>query len=75
MYILARGGKVILITDSQGDKEVDDSFLRRLKQRTCQVYSTNNFYNTGSTLSYYVAVLKGTDVDQPRNLAKSVTVE
>ncbi|MNC78158.1 Glutamine--fructose-6-phosphate aminotransferase [isomerizing] [compost metagenome] len=26
-------------------------------------------------LSYYVAVLKGTDVDQPRNLAKSVTVE
>ena len=30
---------------------------------------------TGTLLSYYVADLRGTDVDQPRNLAKSVTVE
>ncbi len=74
--ILARGGKVILITDSQGDKEVDDSSLRRLVLKNLPEFIQPIIFTIPvQLLAYYVAVLKGTDVDQPRNLAKSVTVE
>ncbi len=74
--ILARGGKVILITDSQGDKEVDDSSMKRLVLKNLPEFIQPIIFTIPvQLLAYYVAVLKGTDVDQPRNLAKSVTVE
>ena len=74
--ILARGGKVILITDSKGDKEVDNSSLKRLVLKNLPEFVQPIIFTIPvQLLAYYVAVLKGTDVDQPRNLAKSVTVE
>ncbi len=74
--ILARGGKVILITDSRGDKEVEDSSMKRLVLNNLPEFVQPIIFTIPvQLLAYYVAVLKGTDVDQPRNLAKSVTVE
>ncbi len=74
--ILARGGKVILITDKKGDKEVDDKNLKRIVVNNFQEFVLPIIFSLPvQLLAYYVAVLKGTDVDQPRNLAKSVTVE
>ena len=74
--ILARGGKVILITDKKGDKEVDDKNLKRIVINNTQEFVQPIILCLPvQLLAYYVAVLKGTDVDQPRNLAKSVTVE
>ena len=74
--ILARGGKVILITDTKGDKEIDDKNLKRLVLKNFHEFVQPIIFSLPvQLLSYYVGVLKGTDVDQPRNLAKSVTVE
>ena len=74
--ILARGGKVILITDTNGDKEIDDKNLKRLVLKNLHEFVQPIIFTLPvQLLSYYVGVLKGTDVDQPRNLAKSVTVE
>ena len=74
--ILARGGKVILITDKKGSKEVDDKSLTRIVINNLQEFVQPILFSLPvQLLAYYVAVLKGTDVDQPRNLAKSVTVE
>jgi glucosamine--fructose-6-phosphate aminotransferase (isomerizing) len=74
--VKARGARIILISDAAGIKEagerVDD---------TIRVPDGNGFSLPILTaiplqlLAYYVALAKGTDVDQPRNLAKSVTVE
>lgn len=74
--VKARGGKVYLITDESLHKEIND-----LAHEVFFVPSTHElltpllFTVPTQLLAYYVAVEKGTDVDQPRNLAKSVTVE
>jgi glucosamine--fructose-6-phosphate aminotransferase (isomerizing) len=73
--VIARGGRVIAIC-SEGDEEV-----RRKAEVTLEVPVNGEFLTPIllsvplQLLAYHVAVLKGTDVDQPRNLAKSVTVE
>ena len=72
--VKARGGRVIVITDSPeslADK-VDD-----LLEVPAAHHTLSPFVNVLplQLLAYHVAVLKGCDVDQPRNLAKSVTVE
>lgn len=73
--VLARGGKVIVLT-SEGDKTHS-----KFTEYIIEVPNINCYYDAIiSTIplqlfAYYCAVLKGTDVDQPRNLAKSVTVE
>ncbi len=74
--IMARGASVILITDRKGDK----AFQGQLKFRLILPEVAPFMHPLLCTvpvqlLAYYTAVLKGTDVDQPRNLAKSVTVE
>jgi glucosamine--fructose-6-phosphate aminotransferase (isomerizing) len=72
---MARGGKILLISDARGVAQAGpvwnsitvpdaDPFLAPL------IYAI-----PVQLLAYYAAVAKGTDVDQPRNLAKSVTVE
>ena len=74
--ILARGGKVILITDQKGDNEIDEkNFKKIVINNVSEFVQPIIFSLPAQLLAYFVAVLKGTDVDQPRNLAKSVTVE
>ena len=74
--ILARGGKVILITDQSGNKEVDDKSVKKIVLPDVNEFVQPILYSIPVQLiAYFVAVKKRTDVDQPRNLAKSVTVE
>lgn len=70
--IKARGGHVIVVTDSQDALEVESliPIKTELKLLTPLVFNV-----AMQLLAYYVAVQRGNDVDQPRNLAKSVTVE
>ena len=70
--INARGGHVVVVTNSE--KQIDAEEVVRVK--TSLKLLTPLVYNVISQLfAYYVAVERGNDVDQPRNLAKSVTVE
>lgn len=70
--VRARGGKTIVLTNSQKDIDADD--IVRIDSPVKHLAPI--LLNTLQQLfAYYVAVEKGNDVDQPRNLAKSVTVE
>ena len=72
----ARGGKIILISDEKGIDNMGDIVTATIKLPDGDPFVTPLLYSLPvQLLSYHVAVLKGTDVDQPRNLAKSVTVE
>lgn len=72
----ARGGKVILISDEKGIQEAGDNCLATLTMPKVHPLIAPIVYAIPvQLLAYHVAVIKGTDVDQPRNLAKSVTVE
>ncbi len=74
--VVARGGRVIAVTDAPGRERLDD-----LASHVIEVPAAHSFVSPllctipVQLLAYHTAVLKGTDVDQPRNLAKSVTVE
>ncbi len=76
MEVQARGGRVIVFSDAAGAER-----LRKNAEAVIALPSVNAFVSPilyaipVQLLAYHVAVLKGTDVDQPRNLAKSVTVE
>jgi len=73
--VIARGGRVIAVC-SQGDAEVRSKAEVVLEIPTASEEITPLLLSIPmQLLAYHVAVLKGTDVDQPRNLAKSVTVE
>jgi len=72
----ARGGKIILISDSAGIKNAGEMPQAAIEMPKADPFITPLLYALPvQMLAYHVAVLKGTDVDQPRNLAKSVTVE
>jgi glutamine---fructose-6-phosphate transaminase (isomerizing) len=72
----ARGGRVMAFTDAQGAPALKRFAERVIELPTVGAFSTPILYAIPvQLLAYHVAVLKGTDVDQPRNLAKSVTVE
>ena len=74
--ILARGGKVYVITDKKGESYFKDLKIKKLVIPDVEEFVSPILYCVPvQLLAYYAAVLKGTDVDQPRNLAKSVTVE
>ncbi len=74
--IMARGGDVIIITDKEGEKLIDDKSIKKIVMPTLNEFVQPIVYSVPvQLLAYFVAVIKGTDVDQPRNLAKSVTVE
>ena len=74
--VAARGGRIILISDQQGVKEADiDAAMVIPMQPMPPDFSAIVYAVPVQFLSYYAAVALGTDVDQPRNLAKSVTVE
>jgi glutamine---fructose-6-phosphate transaminase (isomerizing) len=74
--VAARGGKIILMTDPRGAKEATVSSLATLTLPEMPSTVTPLVYAIPVQLiAYHTAVMMGTDVDQPRNLAKSVTVE
>jgi glucosamine--fructose-6-phosphate aminotransferase (isomerizing) len=72
----ARGGKIVLISDAEGLAEAGDNCLATIEMPKVHPLIAPLVYAVPvQLLAYHVAVAKGTDVDQPRNLAKSVTVE
>ena len=74
--VMARGGKVLLITDAQGAKEAGPGVWDTILMPEVDPFVAPILYAIpAQLLAYHTAVAKGTDVDQPRNLAKSVTVE
>lgn len=74
--VMARGGKVILISDKDGIKQQADGTFATITIPKVDPFISPIIYAVPmQLLAYYTAVAKGTDVDQPRNLAKSVTVE
>jgi glucosamine--fructose-6-phosphate aminotransferase (isomerizing) len=74
--VAARGGRIILITDEDGANAAGDKAAAVIRVPRCSPLVAPIVYSPAvQLLAYHVAVHKGTDVDQPRNLAKSVTVE
>ncbi len=74
--VAARGGLVVLISDAAGIEKVGDQALHSIELPEVDPFVAPILYALPvQLLAYHTAVLKGTDVDQPRNLAKSVTVE
>ena len=74
--VRARGGKIVLISDADGLAEAGDGCLATIEMPKVHPLIAPLVYAVPvQLLAYHVACVKGTDVDQPRNLAKSVTVE
>jgi len=74
--VRARGGKIVLISDAEGLAEAGEGCLATIEMPKVHPLIAPLVYAVPvQLLAYHVALAKGTDVDQPRNLAKSVTVE
>ena len=74
--VMARKGRVILISDAQGLAEFgEDAYATIELPQVAEAVTPILYAVPAQLLAYHTAVAKGTDVDQPRNLAKSVTVE
>jgi len=74
--VMARGGRVVMISDAAGVARLAGRLAFGIAVPACDPFVAPLLYAIPiQLLAYHVAVLKGTDVDQPRNLAKSVTVE
>ncbi|MBA4764648.1 glutamine--fructose-6-phosphate transaminase (isomerizing) [Qipengyuania huizhouensis] len=74
--VRARGGQIVLISDAKGLQEAGEGCLATIEMpRVHPLIAPLVYAIPVQLLAYHVACAKGTDVDQPRNLAKSVTVE
>ena len=74
--VMARGGRVMMISDTEGVARLADRLAYSIALPSCDPLVMPLLYAIPmQLLAYHTAVLKGSDVDQPRNLAKSVTVE
>ncbi len=74
--VQARGGKVVLISDAEGIAQAGENTIATIEMPKVHPLIAPLVYAVPvQLLAYHVAVARGTDVDQPRNLAKSVTVE
>ncbi len=74
--VAARGGKIILITDAKGAAQLSVKTMETIiLPDVPEIISPIIYALPIQMLAYFTAVFMGTDVDQPRNLAKSVTVE
>jgi glucosamine--fructose-6-phosphate aminotransferase (isomerizing) len=74
--VAARGGRIVLITDEKGASERRGNGMETIAVPDADPLVSPLLYAVPvQLLAYHTAVLMGTDVDQPRNLAKSVTVE
>ena len=74
--VAARRGNVLLISDKKGLEAAGETPVHTIELPECDPFIAPILYSLPvQMLAYHIAVEKGTDVDQPRNLAKSVTVE
>ena len=74
--VVARGARVVFFSDAAGIAQLGDLAAATIELPTVDPFVAPILYAIPvQLLAYHVAVIKGTDVDQPRNLAKSVTVE
>ena len=74
--VMARGGRVILLSDRAGIDQAEGEFAAAIALPDCHPMVAPILYTVPmQLLAYHAALHRGTDVDQPRNLAKSVTVE
>ncbi len=73
--VRARGGRLLVFADAQADFDGTDIVLVRVPTDAIKHLAPVLFTVPLQLLAYHVALIRGTDVDQPRNLAKSVTVE
>jgi len=74
--VRARGGELFVFADSEsGIRPSDGVTVIEMPRRVSYVQAPVVYTIPLQLLAYHVAILRGTDVDQPRNLAKSVTVE
>jgi glutamine---fructose-6-phosphate transaminase (isomerizing) len=74
--VAARGGRIVLVTDARGAQEIGMDTLATIVMPTANPIVAPILYAVPvQLLAYHTAVFMGKDVDQPRNLAKSVTVE
>jgi glutamine---fructose-6-phosphate transaminase (isomerizing) len=74
--VMARGGRVVMISDAAGVARLGNRLAFGIAVPSCDAFVAPLLYAIPiQLLAYHTAVFKGTDVDQPRNLAKSVTVE
>ncbi len=74
--VMARHGKVVLISDAAGIEEAGHGAWQTLTlPEVAPIFAPILYAVPAQLLAYHTAIAKGTDVDQPRNLAKSVTVE
>ena len=74
--VMARHGRVLLISDAKGVAEAGTGIWRSLTlPEVAHPWAPILYALPAQLLAYHTAIAKGTDVDQPRNLAKSVTVE
>ncbi|WP_299549826.1 glutamine--fructose-6-phosphate transaminase (isomerizing) [uncultured Tateyamaria sp.] len=74
--VMARKGKVVLVSNADGISEAGDGVWSEIAMPDCpDIVAPILYALPAQLLAYHTAVAKGTDVDQPRNLAKSVTVE
>jgi len=74
--VIARGGRVIFLSDEPGCEKLGDLAAATIALPQVDPFVAPILFSIPvQLLAYHTAVLKGTDVDQPRNLAKSVTVE
>jgi glucosamine--fructose-6-phosphate aminotransferase (isomerizing) len=74
--VMARGGQIIMLASAQGLAEAGEGCAETITMPEIDAFIAPIIYALPlQLLAYHVAIAKGTDVDQPRNLAKSVTVE
>jgi glucosamine--fructose-6-phosphate aminotransferase (isomerizing) len=74
--VMARDGRVVYLSDAKGIEAMGDKAWVTIELPAVDPFVAPILYAIPvQLLAYHVAVAKGTDVDQPRNLAKSVTVE
>ena len=74
--VRARGGQIVLVSDAEGLEQAGEGCLATIEMpRVHPLIAPLVYAIPVQLLAYHVACVKGTDVDQPRNLAKSVTVE
>jgi glucosamine--fructose-6-phosphate aminotransferase (isomerizing) len=73
--VMARQGQVILLTDSEGAMLAGDVAKVVVMPKVPVAVAPLVYAIPAQMLAYHTAIARGTDVDQPRNLAKSVTVE
>lgn len=74
--VRARGGELFVFVDHKGDHGLDEAKTHLIELQASGQFTSPIVFNIPlQLLAYHVALLRGTDVDQPRNLAKSVTVE